>query len=154
MTEPDSLRASGSSTDLDPPGVNQLFAVIAYGEVAAFYRLTDESRMAPDLASKIAIASMAASQMRHYEVLRDAMEAKGIDVLAAMEPYVKTLENYHSLTLPRTWLEAMVKAYIGDSPGGRLLWRGCRLVVRRIGRRAQVGVGHHGSFGVRHRPGA
>ncbi|SHV74341.1 hydroxylase for synthesis of 2-methylthio-cis-ribozeatin in tRNA [Mycobacteroides abscessus subsp. abscessus] len=32
-----------------------------------------------------------------------------------MEPYVKTLENYHSLTLPRTWLEAMVKAYIGDS---------------------------------------
>lgn len=115
MTEPDSLRASGSSTDLDPPGINQLFAVIAYGEVAAFYRLTDESRMAPDLASKIAIASMAASQMRHYEVLRDAMEAKGIDVLAAMEPYVKTLENYHSLTLPRTWLEAMVKAYIGDS---------------------------------------
>jgi hypothetical protein len=115
MAEPDSLRVNGSSADLDLPGVDELFAVIAYGEVAAFYRLTDEAKMAPDLESRIAIASMAASQMRHYEVLRDAMEARGIDVLKAMEPYVKTLESYHSLTLPRTWLEAMVKTYIGDS---------------------------------------
>lgn len=115
MTEADSVGVNGSSADLDHPGVDELFALIAYGEVAAFYRLTDEAKMAPDLESRIAIASMAASQMRHYETLRDAMEARGIDVLKAMAPYVKTLENYHALTLPRTWLEALVKTYIGDS---------------------------------------
>jgi hypothetical protein len=27
----------------DHPGVNELFAVLAYGEVAAFYRLTEEA---------------------------------------------------------------------------------------------------------------
>ena len=29
------------------PGINELFSLLAYGEVAAFYRLTDEARMAP-----------------------------------------------------------------------------------------------------------
>ena len=34
---------------VDHPGVNELFALLAYGEVAAFYRLTEEARMAPNL---------------------------------------------------------------------------------------------------------
>ena len=38
-----------SRVPADHPGVNELFAVLAYGEVAAFYRLTEEARMAPDL---------------------------------------------------------------------------------------------------------
>ena len=28
----------------DHPGINELFSLLAYGEVAAFYRLTDEAR--------------------------------------------------------------------------------------------------------------
>ena len=51
----------------DHPGVNELFALLAYGEVAAFYRLTDEARMAPDLRGRINMASMAAAEMGHYE---------------------------------------------------------------------------------------
>ena len=38
-----------SGVSADHPGVNELFALLAYGEVAAFYRLTDEARMAPNL---------------------------------------------------------------------------------------------------------
>ena len=60
----------------DHPGVNELFALLAYGEVAAFYRLTDEARMAPNLAGRINMASMAAAEMNHYEVLRDALERR------------------------------------------------------------------------------
>jgi hypothetical protein len=45
----------------DHPGVNELFALLAYGEVAAFYRLTDEARMAPNLRGRINMASMAAA---------------------------------------------------------------------------------------------
>ena len=37
----------------DHPGINELFALLAYGEVAAFYRLTEEARMAPNLAGRI-----------------------------------------------------------------------------------------------------
>jgi tRNA-(MS[2]IO[6]A)-hydroxylase (MiaE)-like len=106
---------STSAVGPDHPGVNKLFALLAYGEVAAFYRLTDEARMAPNLRGRIAMASMAAAEMRHYEMLRDALSARGIDVEQAMTGYVSALENYHRLTTPSTWLEALVKTYIGDA---------------------------------------
>src|SRR6202048_2935550 len=99
----------------DHPGVNELFALLAYAEVAAFYRLTDEARMAPDLRGRISMASMAAAEMGHYELLRDAMERRGVDVVPAMSKYVSALENYHRLTTPSTWLEALVKTYVGDA---------------------------------------
>jgi hypothetical protein len=97
------------------PGVNKLFALLAYGEIAAFYRLTDEARMAPNLRGRIAMASMAAAEMQHYEMLRDALINRGIDVEKAMTGYISALENYHRLTTPSTWLEALVKTYIGDA---------------------------------------
>jgi len=99
----------------DHPGVNELFALLAYGEVAAFYRLTDEARMAPNLQGRISMASIAAAEMGHYELLRDALEARGVDVVPAMAKYASALENYHRLTMPSTWLEALVKTYVGDA---------------------------------------
>jgi hypothetical protein len=99
----------------DHPGVNELFALLAYGEVAAFYRLTDEARMAPDLRGRISMASMAAAEMGHYDMLRDALERRGVDVVSAMSQYAPALEGYHRLTMPSTWLEALVKTYIGDA---------------------------------------
>jgi tRNA-(MS[2]IO[6]A)-hydroxylase MiaE-like protein len=107
--------SSAPRLSADHPGVNELFAVLAYGEIAAFYRLTDEARMAPDLRGRISMASMAAAEMQHYELLRDALESRGVDVVAAMSRYVSALENYHRLTMPSTWLEALVKTYVGDA---------------------------------------
>jgi tRNA isopentenyl-2-thiomethyl-A-37 hydroxylase MiaE len=97
------------------PGVNKLFALLAYAEIAAFYRLTDEARMAPDLRGRISMASMAAAEMGHYELLRDALERRGVDVVPAMAEFASVLDNYHRLTMPSTWLEALVKTYIGDA---------------------------------------
>lgn len=99
----------------DHPGVDELFALLAYGEVAAFYRLTEEARMAPNLRGRINMACMAAAEMNHYELLHDAMERRGVDVVPAMTKYASALENYHRLTTPSTWLEALVKTYVGDA---------------------------------------
>jgi tRNA-(MS[2]IO[6]A)-hydroxylase (MiaE)-like len=99
----------------DHPGVNELFAVLAYGEVAAFYRLTDEAKMAPDLRGRISMASMAAAEMGHYELLHDALQSRGVDVVSAISKYASALDSYHRLTTPSTWLEALVKTYVGDS---------------------------------------
>ena len=107
--------ASASRVSPDHPGVNKLFALLAYGEVAAFYRLTDEARMSPSLRGRIAMASMAAAEMGHYEMLRDALAARGVDVEQVMTGYISALENYHRLTTPSTWLEALVKTFIGDA---------------------------------------
>jgi 1,2-phenylacetyl-CoA epoxidase catalytic subunit len=115
-TSPEQSTTSvGSGVSANHPGVIELFALLAYGEVAAFYRLTDEARMAPNLRGRINMASMAAAEMNHYEVLRDALERRGVDVVPAMTKYASALENYHRLTTPSTWLEALVKTYIGDA---------------------------------------
>jgi tRNA isopentenyl-2-thiomethyl-A-37 hydroxylase MiaE len=110
-----STQVSEPAVSRDHPGVTELFALLAYGEVAAFYRLTEEARMAPNLRGRINMASMAAAEMNHYEVLRDALERRGVDVVPAMTKYASALENYHRLTTPSTWLEALVKTYVGDA---------------------------------------
>ena len=106
---------SSSKVPADHPGINELFALLAYGEVAAFYRLTEEARMAPDLRGRINMARMAAAEMGHYELLRSTLENRGLDVLPAMTRYAPALEQYHRLTTPSTWLEALVKTYVGDA---------------------------------------
>jgi hypothetical protein len=95
--------ASLPTVGADHPGINELFTLLAYGEVAAFYRLTEEARMAPDLRGRINMARMAAAEMAHYELL------------PAMTRYAPALEQYHRLTTPSTWLEALVKTYVGDA---------------------------------------
>jgi 1,2-phenylacetyl-CoA epoxidase catalytic subunit len=119
MTSPSSAdqvdESAQPALSAEHPGVNELFAVLAYGEVAAFYRLTDEARMAPDLRGRISMASMAAAEMGHYELLRDALEGRGVDVVSAMSKYASAVESYHRLTMPSTWLEALVKTYVGDA---------------------------------------
>src|SRR3954467_3233994 len=71
--------------------------------------------MAPNLLGKINMASMAAAEMAHYEMLHDELARRGIDVVPAMTRYASALENYHRLTTPSTWLEALVKTYVGDA---------------------------------------
>jgi tRNA isopentenyl-2-thiomethyl-A-37 hydroxylase MiaE len=58
---------------------------------------------------------MAAAEMGHYELLRDALERRGVDVVQAMSKYASALDSYHRLTTPSTWLEALVKTYVGDA---------------------------------------
>jgi hypothetical protein len=43
------------------------------------------------------------------------MEGRGVDVVSAMAEFASALDNYHRLTTPSTWLEALVKTYVGDA---------------------------------------
>ncbi|KAA0024013.1 ferritin-like fold-containing protein [Antrihabitans cavernicola] len=98
----------------DHPGVAELFAVLAYGEISAFYRLAEEAQLSPSMKGKLALAKMAAAEMNHFETLETALSDRGIDVFDAMAPFVRALDAYHDSTNPSTWLESMVKAYVGD----------------------------------------
>ena len=138
---------------IDHPGVTELFALLAYGEVAAFYRLTDEARMAPNLAGRINMASMAAAEMNHYEVLREALERRGVDVVRAMTKYASALENYHRLTTPSTWLEALVKTYIGDALAADFYLEIADALPDERGRRGARGAVGDGPLAVRRRRG-
>lgn len=98
----------------DHPGVLDLFGVLAYGEISAFYRLAEEAKLAPTLHGRVAVAEMAAAEMGHFETLREALATRGVDVFTAMSPFVRAIDDYHSCTDPSTWLESMVKFFVGD----------------------------------------
>ncbi|WP_043730696.1 ferritin-like fold-containing protein [Nocardia asiatica] len=96
------------------PGVTDLFAVLAYGEISAFYRLAEEAKLSPTLRGKVAVAKMAGAEMEHFKTLEAALAARGAEVFDAMAPFVRALDDYHASTDPSTWLESMVKFYVGD----------------------------------------
>ncbi|MGW6730303.1 ferritin-like fold-containing protein [Nocardia sp. NPDC055029] len=98
----------------DHPGVTELFAVVAYGEISAFYRLAEEAKLAPSLRGRVAVAKMAAAELAHFETLEAALSARGADPEMSMAQYQSALDSYHASTDPSTWLESMVKFYVGD----------------------------------------
>ncbi|MDL9936782.1 ferritin-like fold-containing protein [Gordonia sp. ABSL1-1] len=102
------------TVDPDDPAIVKLFAVLLAGEFTAFYRLMDESAMAPDVPSQVAIARMAGSEIAHFEKLAERVSAAGMDPAEAVTRYRSVFDQYHDVTTPKTWLEALVKAYVGD----------------------------------------
>jgi hypothetical protein len=91
-----------------------LLGALAYGELCAFDRLADDARMAPTLDARAQMSAMAAAEFGDYARLAERLRSHGVQPAAAMEPFVAALETYHSLTTPSTWLESVVKAYVGD----------------------------------------
>jgi hypothetical protein len=94
--------------------VVDLLAALAYGELSAFDHLAEDARMAPTLEARVHLSGMAATEFGHHTILAAALRERGAVPEDAMAPFVAALETYHALTEPATWLEAVVKAYVGD----------------------------------------
>ena len=106
---------SVASAEMRDSAIGKRFAVLLAGEFAAFHRLIEESAMAPDVPSRIAIARMAASEVGHFDRLAERVEAMtGLGAAEAVERYRSVFDQYHRATTPKTWYEALVKAYVGD----------------------------------------
>jgi hypothetical protein len=102
---------------LDPAhraAVVDLLGALTYAELTAFSRLAADADLAPSLTAKAALARFAITEFRHFELLRGRLETIGTDPDAAMEPFVAPLDAFHERTAPQTWLEGLVKAYVGD----------------------------------------
>lgn len=95
-------------------GVVDLLGVLAYGELSAFDRMAEDARTAPTLSGRAALASMAAAEIGHYERLERHLAKHGISVEDAMAPFQRHIDAFHASTTPKSWLESLVKAYVGD----------------------------------------
>jgi hypothetical protein len=95
-------------------GVADLLGVLAYGELSAFDRLAEDARHAPTLAGRGALAEMAAAEIGHYGLLRGYLAEHGLVVEDTMRPFIGAFDAFHRLTSPKSWLESLVKAYVGD----------------------------------------
>lgn len=96
------------------PGVVDLLGILAYGELTAFQRLADDAANAPTLTDKVMMASMAAMQINHFDRIRQYLIEQDVDVMAVMEPFHQPWDAYHRFTKPKSWLEGLVKTYVGD----------------------------------------
>ena len=104
----------GPTSDVPAGAVVELLGVLAYAELTAFDRLAEDSRMAPTLAGRAAVARMAAAEMGHFARLSARLRELGVEPTAAMAPFTAALDAFHDGTRPSSWLEGLVKAYVGD----------------------------------------
>ena len=95
-------------------GIVDLLGLLAYAELDAYFRLTDDAALAPSLADKAALAGMAVAEFGHFRLLCEQLAALGAPPDQAMVPFVPALDAFHARTAPSDWLEGLVKAYVGD----------------------------------------
>ncbi|MFG1620100.1 ferritin-like fold-containing protein [Nonomuraea wenchangensis] len=97
------------------PGVVDLLGVLAYAELSAYARMTeDAATLAPSLADRAALSELAVAEYAHFRLLRDKLTELGADPDEAMAPFAAALDAWHAQTRPADWLQALVKTYVGD----------------------------------------
>ena len=99
-----------ASTD----GVLDLLGLLAYAELVAFFRLSEDAALAPSLSDKAALGEMAVAEFGHFQMLRGQITRMGATPEQVMQPFVEPLDAFHARTAPSDWLEGLVKAYVGD----------------------------------------
>lgn len=106
-----------STADADPAyreAVVDLLGAIAYGEISAFERLAEDSKLAPTLPDKVDLATMASVELAKVHRLLDRIRTFGADPFEAMAPFNAPIDEFHRHTAPADWYEGLVKAYVGD----------------------------------------
>ncbi|HET8599925.1 MAG TPA: ferritin-like fold-containing protein [Segeticoccus sp.] len=103
----------------DPAGgfraaIVDLLGVLAYAELTAFFRLAADAQMAPTQPDRSALGRLAVVEFHHHELLVDRLRQLGVDPEGAMAPFVRPIDAFHERTHASTWLEGLVKAYVGD----------------------------------------
>lgn len=94
--------------------VVDLLGVIAYGEISAFERLSEDAKLAPTLQDKVALAGLACAELGKVAPLHARIAELGADPFEAMAPFRVAIDQFHLHTAPSDWLEGLVKAFVGD----------------------------------------
>ena len=94
--------------------IQTLYEIFLAGEYAAVNRMIDDLAMAPTTGDRIAMQRMIGSEQQHFNLLAEQVENAGGDVVAAVDQHRGVFDRYHQTTHPSTWLEALVKMYVGD----------------------------------------
>ena len=94
--------------------LTDLFGLLAYAELVAFFNLSGDAALASSLEDKAALGEMAVAEFGHFRALHGALTRMGAVPETAMQPFVAPLDAFHARTAPADWLEGLVKAYVGD----------------------------------------
>jgi hypothetical protein len=105
---------TGTDDAAGSDGLTDLFGLLAYAELVAFFNLSGDAALASTLEDKAALGEMAVAEFGHFRALRGELTRMGAVPEQAMQPFVAPLNSFHARTAPADWLEGLVKAYVGD----------------------------------------
>jgi hypothetical protein len=91
-----------------------LLGAIAYGELSAFERLSEDAKLAPTIEDKMAVGAMAAAEFGHLQRLCERLTQLGADPGEAMRAFQPGFDAFHEHTAPSDYYEGLIKAYVGD----------------------------------------
>jgi tRNA-(MS[2]IO[6]A)-hydroxylase (MiaE)-like len=103
-----------SQITAEPPVVD-LLGMLAYAELLAFDQMATDAKLAPDLTRRAVLSEMAGTEIVNHRQVTARLVELGADPERAMGPFRRALDDYHDQTQPKDWLEALTKAYVGDS---------------------------------------
>jgi hypothetical protein len=67
----------GGPGSIPRDGIIDLLGLLAYAELDAYFRLTEDAALAPSLADKAALGGMAVAEFGHFRLLCDQLTALG-----------------------------------------------------------------------------
>ncbi|MEI2779127.1 MAG: ferritin-like fold-containing protein [Tetrasphaera sp.] len=92
-----------------------LLGLLALGQLSGFTRLAADAELAPCVVLQARMAGLAVTEFGHYRRLESALTGLDAEPECAMAPFRSTFELFHARTRPSTWLEGVIKAYVGDA---------------------------------------
>lgn len=92
----------------------ELLGLLSYLQLTAFSRLAADAEMAPGYPQRAAAARMAVGHYQCFEALTERLAALGADPPSSMRPFMAPIDAFHSRTRPNSWLQSLVKVYVGD----------------------------------------
>ncbi|MCE1179416.1 MAG: ferritin-like domain-containing protein [Micrococcales bacterium] len=98
--------------------VVDLLGALAYAELSAFTQLVADSEEAPNHGLKARVCRLAVAEFGQYEDLVAGIRDLGADPDEAMAPFTRSIDDFHARTSATTWLEGLVKAYVGEGIAG------------------------------------
>ncbi len=75
--QPAGPAASREQAGISREGIIDLLGLLAYAELDAYFRLTEDAALAPSLADKAALGGMAVAEFGHFRLLCDQLTALG-----------------------------------------------------------------------------
>lgn len=92
----------------------ELIGVSAYTNFTSFTRLAAAAQLTPDVSMKLVLARQAVAEFERYSELDRAAERDGLAIQDLLDPFVTVIDEYHRRTEAADWVEATLKAYLGD----------------------------------------
>lgn len=93
---------------------NELLAMMAYAELAAFWRLAWHAENAPTMQLRLDLSELAGQRYNTHHQLTTELTNRGLTPATAMNQYAPALDAFHARTSPEDWAEALTKLVVSS----------------------------------------